>query len=99
MSQSITFKKLFPTDQVIELVTEKQNELEKRFGQSSNCNVVVEKPKRKPRKQSFQVRVFWEMPTIKKNQNKLVGLAESRELLETIKKAFEGVERQLCCTS
>jgi len=97
MLPSVTFKKLFPTDQVIQLVRERNRQLEQRFGQFENCNVVVEKPKRKPKKQSFQVRVFLRTPGKKSSGNTLVGNAESRELLPTIQKAFESVERQLCC--
>lgn len=97
MLPSVTFKKLFPTDQVIQVVREYNRELERRCGQFENCNVVVEKPKRKPKKQSFQVRVFLEMTGKKNSRSTLVGNAESRELLPTIQKAFKAVERQLGC--
>ena len=97
MLPSVTFKKLFPTDQVIQLVRERNRQLEERCGQFEKCNVVVEKPKRKPRKQSFQVRVFLEMTPKKNTRSTVVGNAESRELLPTIQKAFESVERQIHC--
>ena len=98
MTHNITFKKIFPTDQVIQVVKSKNQELKRLYGQSSNCEVVVEKPNHKSNKQPFQVRVLFVPESQQKNRNTWMGFAESRDLLMTVQRAFEALEQQLSCS-